>query len=178
MTPLQLCNWARTSLKTIQFSYCTCSEYSEVKEQLQTQFDNSRTITGTHQYHSFIPVSSEVLQVQKFSASITFKEERVSKQDSELDLETIFGYITCTYNNKWWLAYVFDRDVENSEVKVTLLHPHAPSRLYKYPNTLDVLIVPSSNILTKVDPRTTTGHTYTLSKKEKQLAAEKLHAFF
>ena len=28
MTPLQLYDWARTSLKAIQFSYCTCSEYS------------------------------------------------------------------------------------------------------------------------------------------------------
>ena len=30
----------------------------------------------------------------------------------------------------------------------------------------------------KVDPRTTTGRTYKLSKKEKQLAGVKLHAFF
>ena len=91
-------------MKAIQSSYCTCSEYSEVKEQMEIWFANSRTITGTRQYHSFIPVSSEVLQVRKFSALTTFKEERVSKRDSELDVETIFEYVTCLDNNKWWLA--------------------------------------------------------------------------
>ena len=71
---------------------------------MEIWFANSRTITGTRQYHSFIPVSSEVLQVRKFSALTTFKEERVSKRDSELDVETIFEYVTCLDNNKWWLA--------------------------------------------------------------------------
>ena len=63
MTLLQLYDWACTSLKAIQFTYCTCAEYSEVKDQLKTWFDNSRTIPGTHQYHSHVPVSSEIVQV-------------------------------------------------------------------------------------------------------------------
>ena len=121
MTPLQLYDWARTSLKAIQFTYCTCAEYSEVRDQLETRFDNSKTIPGTRQYHSYIPVFLEVVQVRKFSASTTFKQERVSKQESELELETISGYVTCMYNNNWWLALVLDLDVENCEVRVTVL---------------------------------------------------------
>ena len=76
MTPLQLYDWARTSLKAIQFTYCSCAEYSEVRDQLETQFENSRTIPGTCQYHSYIPVSSEIVQVRTFSASTTFKKEK------------------------------------------------------------------------------------------------------
>ena len=66
--------------------------------------------------------------------------------------------------------------MENNEIKVTLLYPHGPSHSYKYPETLNVLVVPSSHILTKANPITTTGRTYTLSKKEKQLATKKMHA--
>ena len=64
-----------------------------------------------------------------------------------MDLETIFGYVTCVYNKNWWLAYVLDKDAENSEVKVTLLHPQGPAHSYKYPNVPDVLVIPSSSIL-------------------------------
>lgn len=56
MTPLQLYNWACCTLKAKNFSYCTYTEYSQVKDQLETRFDTSRTIPGTLQYHSFIPV--------------------------------------------------------------------------------------------------------------------------
>ena len=96
------------------------------------------------------------------------------KKDSELELETISGYVTCMYNNNYWLAFVLDVDVENSKVKLTFLHPQGPACSYKYPATiLDVLKVPSSHILTKVNPRTATaGRTYTLTKKENQLATE------
>ena len=80
MTPLQLYDWARTSLKAIQFSYCTCSEYSEVKEQLEIRFANSRTITGTRQYHSFIPVSSEVLQVRNFQHQLHSKKKESASE--------------------------------------------------------------------------------------------------
>ena len=76
MTPLQLYDWACTFLKAIQFTYCTCAEHSQVRDQLKTRFDNSRTIPRTRQYHSYVPVSSEIVQVRKFSASTTFKEEK------------------------------------------------------------------------------------------------------
>ena len=143
MTPLQLYDWARTSLKAIQFPYCTCAEYSEVRDQLETRFDNSRTIPRTRQY---LVVSSEIVQVRKFSASTTFKGEKVNKQGSELKLETISDWVTCMYNNNWWLAFVLDLDVDNSKVKVTFLHPQGPACSYKYPTIPDVLTVPSSHI--------------------------------
>ena len=57
----------------------------------------------------------------------------------------------------------------NSEVKVTFLHPQGPACSYKYSTIPDVLTVPSSHILIKVDPRTATGRTYTLTKKETNL---------
>ena len=84
------------------------------------------------------------------------------------------AYVTCMYNNNYWLAFVLGVDVENSKVKLTFLHLQGPACLYiKYPATIpDVLKVPLSHILTEVNPRTATGRTYTLTKKENQLATE------
>ena len=174
MTPLQLYDWCYTSLTAIHFAYCSCNEYSETSTALETRFNKSRTIPGTRQYHSFVPISSDVVEVRKFSDSPMHKREKVKKQDGELQMESISGYVTCVYNDKWWLAFVLDKDVENSEVTVTFLHPHGPARSHKYPTFPDILSIPSNHILTKVDPRTATGRTYTLTKKENQIATNKL----
>ena len=50
------------------------------------------------------------------------KREKIKKQDGELQMDKISGYVTCVYNDKCWLAFVLDKDVENSEVTVTFLH--------------------------------------------------------
>ena len=145
-----------------------------MKEQLEIRFQTCRTIPGTHKLHSFVPVSYDTVQVRAFSRSTTFKTEKVTKQDSELGIEAISGYVTCIYDAEWWLAFVLETDKEKAELKVTILHPRGPSRSFKYPSIPDILIVPSSDILTKVDPKTATGRTYTLGRKESKIATEKL----
>ena len=57
----------------------------------------------------------------------------------------------------WWLACVLEKDLENSEVKLTLLHPHCPSRSFKYPSIPDIIVLLVSDILSLVKLRTTTG---------------------
>ena len=174
MTPLQLFEWASNNIQGTVFKYCRCAEYDEVKEQLEIRFQTCRTILGTRKLHSFVPVSYDTVQVRAFSRSTTFKTEKVTKQDSELGIEAISGYVTCIYDAEWWLAFVLETDKENAELKVTILHPRGPSRSFKYPSIPDILIVPSSDILTKVDPKTATGPTYTLGRKKSKIANEKL----
>ena len=63
---------------------------------------------------------------------------------------------------------------DNNEVRVTFLHPHGPSRSFKYPHIQNILNIPISDILTRVDPRTTTGRVYTITQKDSRAASEKL----
>ena len=176
MTPMQLYEWARDNLQGIVFDYCCCADYLEIKDQLEPHFENSRTIPGTRQYHSFIPVSTETLQVRPFSRSFTFRLEKVTKQDSELEIESISGYVTCVYDAGWWLAYVLEVDSENFEVKLTFLHPQGSARSYKYPTIPDILSIPISDILSKVNPRTAKGRTYTLQRREKLFSFGETHS--
>ena len=145
---------------------------------LEHRFQNSRTIPGTRKLHSFIPLSIDTLLVKFFSNSDDYKEEKVSKQEKELEIDEVSGFVTCKYEDKWWLSCILNSDAENAEVEVTFLHPHGPSRSYKYPSIPDLLILPVTNILTKVSPKTTTGHIYTLSQKENREATAKLTSAF
>ena len=176
MTPLQLFEWASESIPGIVFQYCSTEEYEEVKHQLEKRFENSRTIPGTRKLHSFVPISRDALKVRAYSFSTASKEEKVAKQDSELEIDEISGFVTCIYDGEWWLACVLEVDGENGEIKVTFLHPCGPSQSFKYPSVPDILVVPTTDLLTKVNPRTTTGHVYTLTQREKKAATAKLTA--
>ena len=67
---------------------------------------------------------------------------------------------------KWWLGCVIEIFQEEDSAKLTLLHPHGPSNTFKYPASPDICIMATHNILSTVDPRTTTGRVYTLTKKD------------
>ena len=54
--------------------------------------------------------------------------------ETELPLEKIEGFITCIYDEHWWLACVLQIDSEECEVKVSILHPNGPAYSFKYPH--------------------------------------------
>jgi len=72
------------------------------------------------------------------------------------------GYVICIHNNQWWLGCVLEKDLENVQVKLSLLHPSGPSRSCWYPRTPEIVTVPLFRVVLLVEPRTTTGRTYTI----------------
>ena len=147
-----------------------------MKEMLEPRFAMSRTIPGTRKLHSIIPASLDSVLVRPFSFSETSKLEKVMIQTAELEIDAISGFVTCDYDSQWWLAFVLSVDAENSEVKLTFLHPSGPSSSFRYPLSPDIFIVPSSDILTVVNPRASTRHTFSLTKREMKTATDKLNS--
>ena len=110
---------------------------------------------------------------KEYSSLSSSKEERVTIRGDELTLEEITGFITCICDDQWWVACVLQTEV-SGEVKVSFLYPNGPSRSFRYPHRPDILNIPLSDILSKVDPRTVTGRVYTPTPKESRDASEKL----
>jgi hypothetical protein len=78
----------------------------------------------------------------------------------EYQVEDIRRFETCKYERKWWLVCVLQ--VNDNEIKLTFLYPSGPSKSFMYPLP-DILWVPASKVLIKVDPETATSHTYVIS---------------
>ena len=150
--------------------YCSLDDYKKEAIFLEERFKQARTIPGTRRLHSFTPVSKTIIGTKEYSSSSSSKKERVTIRGDELTLEEITGFITCIYDDQWWVACILQTE-GNVEVKVSFVHPNGPSRSFRYP---DILNIPLSEILTKVDPRTVTGCVYTLTPKESRDASEKL----
>jgi hypothetical protein len=63
---------------------------------------------------------------------------------------------------------------ENSvEAAISPLHPYGPSPSFVYPQQPDILSIPLSEVVMKVDPRKATGRTCTLTSAETQLTIGK-----
>jgi len=89
-----------------------------------------------------------------------------------MPLEHSNGFITVVCNDQWWAGCVLHTDEHSKIVEVNLLYPQGPSQLFKYPFKQDIITVSSIDPLTKVDPRTVTGSTYTISKQETKAATD------
>ena len=173
MTPRQLFDWAVTNIPSIHFGYCTLADYEAEERLLQDRFAKTRTIPGTRKLHSFIPVSRNEIAVKTFSSSTTSRVERVFREDDDVPVESISGFVTCLVDREWWLACVLQLSEDEELVKVTLLHPPGPSNSYRYPSSEHIETVGVRDILTSVDPRSRSGRVYTLTKKEIKAAKDK-----
>ena len=89
MSPVQLFEWAALNIPGIVFQYCSTEEYEDVKSQLETRFQKSRTVAGTRKLHSFIPLTQDTVKVKPYSFSNDFKQEKVTKQEHELEIDEI-----------------------------------------------------------------------------------------
>ena len=113
-----------------------------------------------------MPISDSTVEVKFYSSSDVSRKERVALTKNEIPPESIAGFVTCLYEENWWLACVLVVCSDTKEVKLTFLHLHGPSNSFKYPEPRNIHTIPMDDILTLVDPRTKSGRVYSLTKKK------------
>jgi hypothetical protein len=122
-------------------------------------------------------VSKTVLLTKVFSQS---KESYAFSLTGEALKQTrtvadVKGYVTCEYNDHWWLCLLLAKNEATEMVEVKFLHPQGPAPSFTYPTKFDdKLELPVSQILTLVNPKCPTGRTYYLCKKEMDAATAAL----
>ena len=174
MTPRQLFDWAVQNIEGVHFKYCTIDDYRQEEIFLEERLKISRTIPGTQKLHCFIPLNNAKILTKSFSNSSVAKEERaIHLHKTEIPIDEIKGFVTAMYEDDWCLGCVLQVNQEDKTVRINTLIPNGPSS-YKYPVKERVISVSADDILTKVDPRTSYGRIYTISKEETKAAKEQL----
>ena len=119
-----------------------------------------------------------MLGVRDFSSAATMRQERIVLQLEEpvnvINFASITGYVTAVYDGFWWVTCVVETFPESEEIEVSFLHPHGPSRSFRYPSPKDVLVMSCKDVLTTISPTTATGRTYVLSLEELAAATKAL----
>ena len=78
LTAEQLYLFAVSEIKGMHFGFATLSEHEQEAKVLEDRLKRSRTVPGTHQLHSVVPVSTTVVEVKSFSNSASPRRERVA----------------------------------------------------------------------------------------------------
>ena len=105
-------------------------------------------------------MSKTVLQTKVFSQS---KESYAFSLTGEalkqtLTVADVKGYVTCEYNDHWWLCLLLAKNETTEMVEAKVLHPQGPAPSFTNPTDFDdKLEVPVPQILTLVDPKCPTG---------------------
>ncbi|KAL5480015.1 hypothetical protein EMCRGX_G023629 [Ephydatia muelleri] len=161
-------------IQGMHFGFATVQEHDEEAKMLQERHKMSRTVPGTQSLHSFIPLSACMVEVRQFFTSTICRAEWVVHSEgincAPRTAIGIGGYVTVVYNEAYWLGCVLSVVESECVVTVKFLHPKLPSSSFVFPDQEDVMDIDPSDILTHVNPITTTGRTYTLSKTEIQEA--------
>lgn len=180
ITPLQLHQFASENIPNIMCQYTTIKEYNDEKTILEDRFSECKTIAGTQKLHCFKPVSETKIEVREYSSSSFSRVESLLLQKETTHDRIINGYVTVVYDSKWWLAVILVPDSESDlveEIEVGFLHPHGPNPSFVYPQSPDKLTMSQNDILTKVEPITKTGRTYTLNDLEQRKATNALRQY-
>lgn len=178
-TPFQLYEWAIQNIFVANFEYVSQEEYIQTNKLLEDRLSKSVRIKGTQKLHAFIPIplSNSQIKVKIFSDSNVSTTEKNTALQDRLKINEVSGYITIVYDNNWWLAYVLEKKESKEEVNVSFLHPAGPSTNFSYPRLQDILWLPVTHVLCKVNPVTPTGRTYNLSEKELHQTTEAFKDF-
>jgi hypothetical protein len=128
MTSHQLYEWAQCSIHNLSLDFVTENEYKEEECLLSSQFATAETVHGTQQLHAFMPVKKGVLNTNIYCASPNCTENRViSVLKDIIELKDIRGFVTCLFDNFWWLGCVLSVSEESNDVKISFLYPRGPS---------------------------------------------------
>ncbi len=88
----------------------------------------------------------------------------------------VSDYVTVHYDGQLRLSSIMEAFQREGEVKVKFLHPNGPSASFFFPDNEDQCIVDISDLLVSVEPKTATGRTYSLTKREIQMSDKTLLA--
>jgi len=171
-----------SELREIIFYGISQDEMVPVRESLKERFSKSKTVPGTRSSHHFLPWSPWKIAHKLTSEDADFVQIFEFDKDF-VEMKSIsnvknFSYVTCIYENHWWVGMISEVAKEEGDATVEFMHPHGPSKSFSWPAVADKCFVPLANILCSISsPITTTGRVYRISEEDytKTLKAFAIH---
>ena len=126
---------------------------------------------GTRCSHHFVPVSSYKIGHKLTNDNREFLQFGFDKSlTKEIDIKSIkcFSYVSCICDTYWWVGIVPEVNIHEGDLKIEILHPHGPWKIFTWLPVANKCFVLVSNILCIITaPTTITGlrsKTQTLNK--------------
>ena len=141
LTPLQLFEWAVANILGIQFFFVSTEDIQSHESvfALEERYWSIKTIPGTRSHHSFVPISSDSMQMRRISADTvqsvihlhfirvdTFPSDFVRESE---DTYQPGRYVACTYDNQWHIGNIVERSDANKDLLINFMERKEETRL-------------------------------------------------
>ena len=122
--------FCKESTKNITFVFISKERMETARDEINQRFAPGRTVLGTRSCHFFAPVSKNEIAYKRTSEDegftgifcITGEENEILTCDAKIN-----DYVSCKYDDKWWIGLVKDIDNVEQNCKVNFMHPSGPS---------------------------------------------------
>jgi len=177
LNPISLYEWAKKSIKNINFVYVTSEEILQVEEELKPRFSTAMKVPGLMSLHSIIPLTKNSVWVKRYSSSAI--GQRIQFQpEKPTSVEDIFQFCIIIDQNTWWLAEAKEKTKDShNQITFEKLHPSGSRRVYYYPQEKDEVSITLDRVLLHVTPVRKVEKQFSLSLKAKQLAKQEIEKF-
>lgn len=160
----ELYDWARANLSNISTIFVSKDEILEMQRKLNPRFAIPKGISGTRDYHCYIPSSTGSMTVKTFSSSN--QHEIFKLADDLLSLESVQFEVIIVYEEKWWVGFIVDKYYEVDEFSASLMEPSGPSTSYRYPTLPKIVTASFETIIHEVtNLKRSKFKTYTIPKR-------------
>jgi hypothetical protein len=63
----------------------------------------------------------------------------------------VHDYVSCMYDNIWWIGLVQEIDIDEGDMHVKFMHPHGPSSSFIWSRFDDTCWLPNNHMYTVSD---------------------------
>ena len=157
--------------------FCTIlkEDMLSFREKMKERYKYGSTVPGTRSCHFFEPTEPYKIRAKfvavdpVFSVMHSFEHPlQFIRADTIKSLKPM-DYITCIYDNFWWLALVEEINKEEKDVTCKFMTPHGLSEQFRWPNKDDFAYVPFTSILEKVSTPniiSSSGRNFSISSED------------
>ena len=119
-----------------------------VRDLLSTRFEKLKSVPGTRSFHHFSPIDENCIQVKGFSVQQAFGLLHNLSNDININLSFKPNqYVACMYNGHWSIGVIVTVDDCNSDLDISFMVPHGPSRSFGWPKRENRCLVPFKYIV-------------------------------
>ena len=174
MTPEDMFTFCKEKIENIIFKFLLKADVDKAREFLKERFEAATRIPGTRSFHEFTPKDQCYIEAKRTSedSEPSYVHNFNVKTKTNFEVQ-VLDYVTCLYDKKWWVGIVTNANKEEGDVEVKFMHPHGPSRSFKWPHTDDICWVPNEHMLFKIEiPTTSSGRSYNISENDRKLTEQ------
>ena len=160
LTSEAIMDFCTEKIPGIKFFNVSPDDVTKTAVELQGRFDTAITVKGTQQFHRFVPVSKSMLQVYKLSdqvsppdvVPVSHSNDVEPAPEAAQDLDVVEqNFVCCIYDGFPWIGMVENISEEFGDFYINFMHPHGPSKQFKWPLDADKCWVTEANVLCKVN---------------------------